>query len=290
MRRVVISIILLATACSTASGGGDPHAVSTVYPLTWLVTEIAPDLRVDALAASGQDAHDFELTPSQRASVERAALVVYLGDIGYQPQVEQAIRSAQGAVVSATDVIGSERLRRTPDGAVDPHVWFDPSLLVDVATEIGTAAAQANPENAEQYVANAERTARELTALADEVRTTLSDCKRDQVVVGHEAFAYLLEPYDLQQRGISGAGGRSEASPQDIARLAARVRDLGLPAVLSEPVEGRPDAEAVASEAGVEVIDIYSLDIVDEARAEQGYPALLLEQAEAVAAAAECGS
>jgi zinc transport system substrate-binding protein len=108
------------------------------------------------------------------------------------------------------------------------------------------------------------------------------------VVVAHEAYQYLLAPHGLTEHGISGAGGHSEASPQDIADLAAMVRDMGLPAVLSEPVEGRTDAEAVAAEAGVEVLDIYSLDIVEEAQAAKGFPALLREQAEAVATAAEC--
>ena len=108
--------------------------------------------------------------------------------------------------------------------------------------------------------------------------------------VGPEAFAYLLEPYGLTQRGISGAAGHSEPSPQDIRALADEIEAQALPAVLSEPVEGRTDAEAVAREAGVDVIEVWSLDIVDSEQAQRGYPALLEEQARAVATAAQCGA
>jgi hypothetical protein len=39
----------------------------------------------------------------------------------------------------------------------------------------------------------------------------------------------------------------------------------------------------------VELVDIYSLDIVSEEQAARGYPDLLREQAAAVAQVAQCG-
>jgi zinc transport system substrate-binding protein len=289
LSRAVAALLLFAAACASGSGE-DTTAVTTAYPLTWLVQEIAPDFDVESLSSHGQDPHDMELTPQQRAGVERAGLVVYLGDIDFQPQVEAAMGSAQGEVVSAAAVIGQERLLRTPDGvAVDPHFWFAPALLAEVAEAVRTAAAAANPAQDDAYTANYQRVMAELDQLDTEVSELLSSCRHDQVVVGHEAFAYLLEPHGLTQHGISGAGGHSEASPRDISALAAKVRELGLPAVLSEPVEGRTDAEAVAREAGVEVVEILSLDIVEDEDAQRGYPALLIEQAQAVARAAGCG-
>ena len=290
MSRVVAVLVLLAAACTSAGDSSAPTAVTTVYPLTWLVEEIAPDMAVTSLAAKGQDPHDLELTPQQRAAVERAGMVVYLGDIGFQPQVEEAINASGAPTVSASATLGEGALLSGGEEGVDPHLWFDPSLMAELAVAVGDAAAESNESQAATYRANALRVAAELGQLAGQVKALLSDCTHDEVIVGHEAFAYLLAPHGLEQRGISGAGGHSEASPQDISALAAQIEAKGLPAVLSEPVEGRTDAEAVAREAGVEVIEILSLDIVDAEQAAQGYPALLLEQARAVAAAAECGS
>lgn len=278
-------------ACSAGAAENSRTAVATVYPLAWVVGEIAPDLELTALGSKGQDPHDLELTPGQRAAVEQASLVVYLGDIGFQPQVEGAMGDARGTVVDATEVLGEDALRRSDDGdEVDPHLWFDPALMADLAQAVGDAAVEAHPNKADEYRANAARVVGRLRSLDRDVDRLLATCRQDGVVVGHEAFAYLLEAHGLQQHGISGAAGHGEASPQDISDLAAKVRADGLPAVLSEPVEGRADADAVAREAGVDVIEVSSLDIVTPEQAEKGYPALLLQQAQAVAKAAECGA
>jgi len=289
------------------------QAVATVYPLAWVLEQVAPAADVQWLAAAGQDPHDMELTPSQRAAVEQADVVAYLGDIDFQPQVETAVGDAGGVVVDAAEVLGGDALRTYDghahddeddhghshddeaddhageEGSVDPHLWFDARLLAQLAEAAGAAFAEADPDRADDYRANAEQTAQELDALAGQVDALLTGCRHDEVIVSHEAYAYLLEPHDLEQHGISGAGGHSEASPRAIAELAEEIREHGLPAVLTEPVEGRRDAEAVAAEAGVELIEIYSLDIVDEAQAARGFPDLLREQAEAVAEAAGCG-
>lgn len=306
MRRLLLIVLTLA-ACGTPAADAGTGAVATAYPLAWLVAEIAPELELTSLASRGQDPHDLELAPQQRATLETAGLVVYLGDIGFQPQVEAAIPSAQGEVVSALDVLGEDRLRPIAGGheegdehdegegdehdegaGIDPHLWFDASLMADLATAVGQAAAKADPSGAEEYARNAAATAGMLDDLADEISAMLSDCSADTVIVSHEAYQYLLAPAGLEQHGISGAGGHTGASPSDIADLAAEIRAEELPAVLTEPVEGRKDAEAVAAEAGVELIEIYSLDVVDEAQAVKGFPQLLREQAAAVAQAAGC--
>lgn len=297
MTRLTTAFLLLAVtaaACGSAgAGGGDsegPDAVAAVYPLAWLAEQVAPEADVTYLAAGGEDPHDLELGPADRAALEQADVAVYLGAIDFQPQIEDALAVRSEGVVAAAEVLGEELLLTIPDtdGVVDPHLWFDPVLLAELVEPVAAAFAAADPDGAQEYGSRAETTREALLELADELEARLADCRHGQIIVSHEAYAYLTVPYGLEQRGISPPGGHSEASPEDLATLAATVRDEGIPAVLTEPVEGRTDAEAVAREAGVELIDIYSLDIVDEEAAERGFPELLIEQAEAVARAAEC--
>ena len=310
MTRLVALLALLALAAGCAAdtsadtGDGTVTVVATVYPLAWLAEEIAPDAAVTSLAAGGRDPHALELSPGDRQRLEAADVVVYLGDIGFQPQVEDAVDAARGEVVAAADVVvqahGEDALLaissdHEDDGdaehaTVDPHLWFDPRLLPPVAEGFGTALAAADPAQADAYTAAAARVADELETRDGEVAELLDDCAVDRVVVGHEAYAYLLEPHGLHQEGVSSAAGHAGASPQRIAELADLIRAERIPAVLSEPVEGRQDADAVAAEAGVEVIEILSLDVVSQEQAAAGYPDLLREQAAAVARAAGCRS
>lgn len=312
----LLTLAAVATGCGADTGvagevqpAGGLTVVASVYPLAWMAAEIAPDATVTPLAAEGQDPHALELSPGDRQLVETADVVLHVGDIGFQPQVEQALSDAGGEVVSAAEVVGHDALLplagrdhddhadddhdgddHEADGAVDPHLWFDAGLLAEVAEAAGAAFAAADPAGADAYTAAAAELAADLEALDAEVAALLDDCAHDRVVVGHEAFAYLLEPHGLHQEGISGAAGHAAASPQRIAALVELIREEGIPAVLSEPVEGRADAEAVAAEAGVEVIDVLALGLVTQEQAAAGYPALLREQAAAVARAADCGS
>ncbi len=307
---VLSSLVVLAAGCGApaagrASGGSDLRIVAAVYPLAWLAGELAPGAEIVSLAAGGQDLHDLELSPRERQALIEAGVVAYLGDLGFQPQVEEALGEATGEVVDVSEVVGSDALLpideagahddeqasasdRDDHGGVDPHMWFDAGLVAQVATSLGDALATADPGNAGRYRAEAERVADELTALDREIAGLLTDCRFDEIIVSHEAYAYLLAPHGLSQHGISAAAGHAAASPRRVAELAAEIRDEGIPAVLTEPVEGRTDAEAVAREADVDLIDIYSLDIVDDDQAARGYPTLLREQAQAVARAAQC--
>jgi zinc transport system substrate-binding protein len=326
-----ISPGLAAVALLTAACGGTADeqagaaatapsltAAAAVYPLAWLAQGIAPDAEVEFLGAGSAEAHDLELTPGQRGAVESADVLLYMGEIGYQPQIEQAAGSAQGEVVDVSEVVGQDRLLTATDahedeahaegdgeehaegesegeehaegeGAVDPHVWFDPALMAEVAERAGAAFAAADPDNADTYTANAERVSADLTALASDIDAALSDCRFDEAIVSHAAYGYLLEPRGYGQHAVVGVtSGEAGASGAELAEIVAEVQREGFTHVLAEPVEGRADAEAVAREAGVEMLEVQPLDVVAEDSADQGYPELLRKQVDAFATALGC--
>lgn len=306
---LLTAVALLASACATGAGsrdsapeeppatGGTLTALGTVFPLVWIMTEIAPDAEVVHLGAQGQDPHDLELTPADRALLDSADVVAHMGDLGFQPQVEDAVAGRTGATVSVRAAVGEAALMDFGDDdhdddddvRYDPHVWFDAGLMAGVAVAIGERLAEVDPRGAGAYRANAGALGDELEALDADLDALLSGCRHDTAIVSHEAYAYLLEPRELHQEGISGAGGHTEASPQRLAELTRRIRDGGVPAVLAEPVEGRADAEALAREAGVDLLDIDPLETTGDEGFATGYPGLLRQQAQQFALALDCG-
>jgi len=302
-------------------------AVTSVYPLAAVAEDIAPGADVRLLTSSGQDPHDLELSPDDRRLVESADVVLYMGDLDFQPQVEAAVADATGAVVSVAEVAGSDNLRRLEghdhedgddhghgdgdddhaddadddhgsgqqedahahdDEAVDPHLWFDAAIMAGVAEAVGEAFAAADPDRADGYRERAGALHDELAALDEDIDAVFADCAHDTAIVSHEAYAYLLERRGLAQEGISGAGGHADASPARLAELTERIRAEGIPAVLAEPIEGRGDAEALASEAGVDLLDVDPLEIGEAHLAGVRFPDALRAQAEAFATALEC--
>lgn len=324
MRRAVCSlaaVALLTAACggsqsegtddTAAATGSALTAAASVYPLAWLAGEVAPDADVTFLGAGSKEAHDLELTPGQRGAVESADVLLYMGGIDYQAQVEQAAGSAGGEVVDVSEVAGESRLLAAADdhahegeeehaedeeehaegddGAIDPHVWFDPSIMADVAERTGEAFAAADPDNADTYTANAERVSAELSGMSEQLDGALSGCRFDEAIVSHAAYGYLLQSRGYRQHAVVGvASGEAGASGAELAEIVAEIQDEGFTHILAEPVEGRADAEAVARETGVELLDVFPLDVVTDAQAEEGYPDLVQQQADAFSTALGC--
>jgi zinc transport system substrate-binding protein len=316
----LVVLFLLATACGgeatpgsagspgavDATGGGDLQTVAAVYPLAWVAGQIAPDAEVNLLNEGGQEAHDLDISPPQRAAIETADVVLYMGDIDYQPQVEDSIPAAPGEVVSAAEVAGDDALlaasadahvhedegtddHADEEGGVDPHLWFDPAILAEVAAAAGEAFAAADPDNAEAYQQNAAAVSEQLTGLGDDLDDLLGgDCAFDEAIVSHAAYAYLLQPYDKTQHAVTNVSAEGDASAGELAEIVGEIREEGFTHVLAEPVEGREGAEAVANEAGVELLEISPLDAVTEEQAAAGLPDLVRAQAEAFATALGC--
>lgn len=305
---VAATAAVLLVAC--APGQGEPaggantgetrlgeglDVVTPTFALASLAQRLAPGADVRLLGGSGQDPHGLELSPGERSAIEDADIAAYVGDVSFQPQVEQAMAGAGGEILSVVGVIGADALRDTDGdhdepGSADPHVWLDPALMSEVAVELGAAFARVDPDREPAYEQRAADLADELIATGEDIDARLSDCEHDVALVGHEAWSYLLEPRGLAQEGISGASGHGQASPQRLAELTDLIAERDVPGVFAEPVEGREDAEALAAEADVELYEVDPLGTAVDADAwlERGYLDLLDEQVEAFARGLRC--
>src|SRR5262245_11901285 len=127
-----LALVALAAGCGSPSSDERLHVVASFYPLAFAAERIGGDrVSVTNLTPAGAEPHDIELTAKDVTRIDRADLVVYLGD-GFQPAVEKAIGDAPGRDLDALTGLGV---------AVgdDPHVWLDPVLYSRVAAHIGAA-------------------------------------------------------------------------------------------------------------------------------------------------------
>ena len=294
---IVLALMLGVAGCAgdTADAAG-PLVAATPWPLAWLVKAIAPAADIRGLGAASQDPHELDLAPGDQELLQRADLVIHVGDVDFQPQVERAAARRAGPVVALADAASSFVLpvahdasrREERETAVDPHLWFDARTLAAAAPEIAEALSVRDPRNAAAYRSRAATTAAALRGLHQQVAAMLAGCRVRTAVVSHAAFAYLLVPHGLAQLSVSDGTGHGDVAPGRLAELAATVRDQGLSAVLAEPVEGRDAALTLAREAGVAVRDVDPLENPPAAAQALGYPALLRRQAAAFADVLEC--
>ncbi len=299
---LAVLLLVLAAGCGTDGPAAQPaagvevRAATTLYPFAWLAEQVAPEAEVVQLAEAGAaDAHDVQLSPAELQTLLSADVVVHVGEIGYQPQVERSLGDARGTVIAAIDHVDPLPLTSPHDhddqaeeDGPDPHIWHSPAAMAAVAAELARVLAGIDPDRADDYRANAERVIAELEALEAEANAALSDCRLDEVVVSHPGYTYLLTPRGIAQEAITGGEGHGEPSPQRLSALAREIREHGHPAVVAEPVEGRAAAESLARETGVELGEVLPLGTVTPEEAARGYPALVRANVAVFARALSC--
>lgn len=247
------------TSGSGSASDGRLPVTASFYPLEWATEQIGGDhVDVSSLTPPGAEPHDLELTPKQVGELNDAALVVYAS--GFQPAVDDAVSTA--APTTGFDVAPDADLTIAATGedvapgapvdnaVMDPHFWLDPVRFEAVALAIRDQLVSADPANAADYEAGADRLVAELTALDAEYQTGLADCDQTYLVTSHTAFAYLAQRYGLQQEGISGVNPDVEPSAATLRQITELVREKGITTIYTETLASPALADTVARETG----------------------------------------
>jgi zinc transport system substrate-binding protein len=254
MRLIALALtvpLLAVTGCAGTSTAakGKVDVVASAYPFAWLAAQVGgPDVAVSDLVKPGAEPHDIELSPRQVATVQQAAVVVYIK--GFQAAVDDALGNGKqgfdlGTVVTQQPLVGGQEAT-----GKDPHVWLDPVRMQTAATALADRLAAKDPAHASGYKARAAAVAAKLGALDTTFRNSLKGCVRQDIVTSHSAFGYLAARYGLVQKGISGLTPDAEPSPKRIAEVATFARQNHVTTIFFESLIDPKVAKTVASEIG----------------------------------------
>ncbi len=285
-----------------SGSGGGLQVVAAFYPLQYVAQEVAGDrAEVANLTRPGGEPHDLEIAPAETARIVDADVLVV--ESGFQPAVDDAVeQNATGEVVDAAEVVGllpagEEHAGESAEehaeeeghdhGDVDPHFWQDPERMARLADAVADRLAQADPDHADEYAANAERLRGELTDLDTAYAEGLADCERSTVVVSHDAFGYL-EKYGLTMEPIAGLSPGAEPTPADLARLQDLIGTDGITTVFSERLVSPRLSESLARDSGVETAVLDPIEGLSDQTADQDYLSLMRSNLAALQKADGC--
>jgi zinc transport system substrate-binding protein len=254
IRRTAFLVLGLAAALPSCNGeeGDRLTVVASFYALAFAAEQVGgPGVEVIDLTPPGSEAHDVELSFKDRTALESADLVLYLGDIGFQPQIERAVRDATGEVVVAAKSIEGD----------DPHVWLDPLAFAEMAERVAEGYARVDEGQASEYRRRAEKLRARLETLDERYRTTLANCRLHTILVTHDAFGYLADRYGLRQVGLAGISPEGEPTAESLLHAEALVRDGEVEAIFYEETEeGRRIAETVGADLGIPALPLATLE------------------------------
>lgn len=292
-----LGVVALLTGCGaiTDEGSDGRRVVASFYPLAWVSEQVAGDeWTVANLTAPGGEPHDLALTIEATAELAESDLVVYLH--GFQPSVDDAIdANASGATLDAAEVVELLPLGEHEHagevahdhGEDDPHFWQDPERMAQLAEAVGEQFATLDEAGAAGYRQRAADLAEELRTLDGEYAEGLAGCRRDVVVVSHDAFGYL-EKYGLHLAPIAGLSPDAEPTPAVLGELSELIRSEGLTTVFSERLASPALAETLATDLGIDTAVLDPVEGLSDETADADYVSLMRQNLAALQEANGC--
>ncbi len=259
----------------------------------WVQYVGGENIELTTIVPAGGDAHTFDPSPEQVASIAEADVIFEIG-LGFESwlddMVEASSSTAERVVVSdginllsseahADDHEGDEEEHEGDEhagedeahesGENDPHIWGDVANAITAVNTITGHLNEANPDNAAAHDANAAAYVAELEELDAAILTATEALPEDarKLVTTHDTFGYYASAYDFVVVGtalnaLSTEGGDPPAG--EIAALVGEIQEQGVPAIFAENVSNNDLMQTIADEAGVTLAPPLYTDALGE--------------------------
>lgn len=261
--------ILAALLTMPLTAAADQIKVATSFTiLADMARNVAGDLaEVTSITRPGAEIHDYQPTPRDVLGVQDADLILVNG-MNLEGWIDSFLARLDGVPVAVlTDGIAPIPIEGGGyDGQPNPHAWMSLDNAAIYIDNITTALAEADPQNAAAYAANAEDYKAEIAATIAPLREAARALPEDRriLVTSEGAFSYLARDFDLEELYLWPINAEGEGTPQQVRTLVDRMRETGAPVIFSESTVSDRPARAVAAETGARYGGILYVDSLSE--------------------------
>lgn len=280
--------VLTLAACGGSSAGAGPttsqadagscsgevlDVVVSVSQWGAIVEQLGGDCTnvTTVLASSAVDPHEYEPTTADIAAFSDAEVVV-LNGADYDRWAADAVATLDPApaVVDAAEVVGIEGAGREEDehaeeerGGVNPHLWYSPEYVQDVAAAVTEQFTELSPDAADHFAEQAQAWESDLQAYLDELAALQTAAAGRSYAATESVFQYTAAAIGLTDATPEGyreaASNEAEPAPGDVAAFEAALTDGSVDVlVYNSQTEGSVPEQlrAAAEAADVPVVEV----------------------------------
>ncbi len=120
-------------------------------------------------------------------------------------------------------------------GGRDAHIWLDPRNAVVMVERIVAVLGEVDPAHRGDYQRNGAALVARLQALDQQLATELAPVQQQPYIVFHDAYQYFERRYGLNAVGSVVLNPEQRPGAKRVAAIQARIRDLKVRCVFSEP-------------------------------------------------------
>ena len=291
---IFTSLGLLLSACSDEESGAEESDASPsaegeepiqVTSTTGQINDIVENVggeHVDntGLMGPGVDPHDYEASQGDVGLLDEADIIFWNG-LNLEEQMADMLgqMANEQPVYTLGEEIPDEAILEDEEeaGTPDPHIWFDPELWSYAVEGVRDALIEFDPDNEDDYQANADAYIDELEELQTWAEEEIENIDEDSrvLVTAHDAFQYFGDAVGMEVMGLQGISTEAEVGLSDLQGIIDEMIERDINALFSETSVSDSAVDAViegAGEQGHEVENggaLYS-DAMGEPGTEEG--------------------
>lgn len=250
---IFIILSMLMTSCTVVTDTSQNLTVyASFYAMEQFVRVIGgEDIVYHSVVPLGGEPHDFEPTAADMAKISKADVFVYSGGSidAWAKKVTESLPESVETVCAGEDIDTKQS---------DPHVWLSFDNAKGQLEKICMAFSAADSENAQKYRDRLASYTAEIDELESEYRN--ANLAGMKLFVTHGAYGYLCDEFGMEQIALEGTAGDSDPSPAQMADIVERIKAEGAKCIFYDPIAGDKTAKAVASEADIEALPLYTFE------------------------------
>lgn len=280
---------------------------TTIYPLEDFTEKIGGEfVDVKSIYPPNVDAHSYEPSTKDMVAMANSDLFIYtgVGIEGFADKASEALKKENVQVLKAAEGIQliesteehhhegeeghsenehSEEMDEHSEehegehheeeehahGDLDPHVWLDPVLSIELANNIKNSLNELMPEHAAEFDANFNQLKSELEKLDQEFKTTIENSKTKSLLVSHSAYGYWEKRYGIEQISIAGLSPTQEPTQKELQTIIEESAEHNIHYLIFEQNVTPKVAKIIQEELGAESLTLHNLEAVTEENIKQ---------------------
>jgi len=285
------------------------NVVATIFPEYDFARAISGGkANISMLTDPGASVHSFDPSPSDIKKIQEADVFLYIGGESdeWVSDILESLDTSNMKIVRLMDHVEvvaeevtegmtpEEEETETDEGGaeatseaaeeeedLDEHIWTSPKnalLLIDAISE---AMCEADSENADLYLKNAQAYKSELEEVDRRFTEIISAAKRDKIIVADKfPFRYFVDQYGLEYAAaFPGCSDQTDAGAATIAYLIETVQSEKIPYVYHVELSNKNVAESIGEQTGAGVLLLNSCENLTKQEFENGATYIDLMQA-----------
>lgn len=290
---MILFVLVGLSSCNIPVNNEDSKLsiVTTIFPAYDFIKQIAGDkVNITMLLPPGVESHSYEPTPADIIEIENADMFFYISEHTetWVSRIISVIRKDEVKLICLADAVGIEihghnhdhgaDHEQTEDCETDEHIWTNLDTSAQLVSCLGQKIAEADPENRDFYLNNAEKYKSDILKLKDDFTKMISRSERKLIVSGSRfAMKNFTAQFGLRYiAAFDSCVDNTEPSAGVMAKIIDTVTESDIPVIFYEELTEPKIARAVSLETGAKMLLLHSCHNVSAQELESGVTYLSL--------------